>query len=320
MANVELIIQNGSKIQQCVVEEGVVWETQRRKAPGKLTFTVLKDEALGFQEGNPVIFKYNGNKIFYGFVFTKERQNNDKIKVTAYDQLRYLKNKDTYVFTNKSAVQILKTIAADFKLNFGSADDTRYYIPTLTADNKELFEIIQMALDETTANTGEVYVLYDEFGKLILNNMKDMRLNILIDEETGESFSYTTSIDNETYNKIKLVYENKKEGKREIYIAQDTNNINKWGVLQYFETIQENTNGKLKADTLLKQFNRKSRKLSVDKAFGDVRVRGGSSLPVALYLGDITVANYMVVESVKHTFNESSHLMDLQLIGGEFIA
>ena len=90
--------------------------------------------------------------------------------------------------------------------------------------------------------------------------------------------------------------------------------------MQYFETIQESTNGKLKADTLLKQFNRKSRKLSVNKAFGDVRVRGGSVLPVALYLGDITVANYMVVESVKHTFNESSHLMDLQLIGGEFIA
>ncbi|QBK26749.1 XkdQ/YqbQ family protein [Ureibacillus thermophilus] len=320
MANVELIIQNGNKIQQCVVEEGVTWETQRRKAAGKLTFTVLKDEALGFQEGNPVIFKYNGNKIFYGFVFTKERQNNDKIKVTAYDQLRYLKNKDTYVFTNKSAVQILKTIAADFNLNFVSADDTKYYIPTLTADNKELFEIIQMALDETTANTGEVFVLYDEFGKLILNNMKDMRLNILIDEETGESFNYTTSIDNETYNKIKLVYEDKKNGKREIYIAQDTNNINKWGVLQYFETIQESANGKLKADTLLKQFNRKSRKLSVNKVFGDVRVRGGSVLPVALYLGDITVANYMVVESVKHTFNESSHTMDLQLIGGEFIA
>lgn len=320
MANVELIIQNGNKIQQCVVEEGVTWETQRRKAPGKLTFTVIKDEALGFQEGNPVLFKYNGNKIFYGFVFTKERQNNDKIKVTAYDQLRYLKNKDTYVFTNKSAVQILKTIAADFNLNFGSADDTKYYIPTLTADNKELFEIIQMALDETTANTNEVFVLYDEFGKLILNNMKDMRLNILIDEETGESFNYTTSIDNETYNKVKLVYEDKKNGKREVYIAQDTNNINKWGVLQYFETIQESTNGKLKADTLLKQFNRKSRKLSVNKAFGDVRVRGGSVLPVALYLGDITVANYMVVENVKHTFDESSHLMDLQLIGGEFIA
>lgn len=320
MANVELIIQNGSKIQQCVVEEGVVWETQRRKAPGKLTFTVIKDEALGFQEGNPVVFKYNGNNIFYGFVFKKERTSNDKITVTAYDQLRYLKNKDTYVFTNKSAVQILKTIAADFKLNFGSADDTRYYIPTLTADNKELFEIIQMALDETTANTGEVFVLYDEFGKLILNNIKDMRLNILIDEETGESFNYTTSIDNETYNKIKLVYEDKKNGKREIYIAQDTNNINKWGVLQYFETIQESANGKLKADTLLKQYNKKTRKLDIKNAFGDIRVRGGSSLPVALYLGDITVANYMVVESVKHTFNESSHLMDLQLIGGEFIA
>jgi len=318
--NIELLIQAGSRIQQCVVEEGVVWETQRRKAPGKLTFTVLKDEALGFQEGNPVSFKYKGNKIFYGFVFTKERDSNEKIKVTAYDQLRYFKNKETYVYSNKTATALLKMIIADFRLSYGSADDTKYRIISKVEENKELFEVMQNALDETTASTGEIYVLYDLFGGLVLNNIKDMRLDLLIDEETGQGFKYSSSIDSETYNKIKLVYENKESGKREVYIAQDSNNQNNWGVLQYFETIQESTNGKLKAEILLKQYNKKTRKLTIDKAFGDVRVRGGSSLPVALYLGDVSVANYMIVESVKHTFNESNHTMDLNLIGGEFIA
>lgn len=320
MSYIELIIQNGSHIQQCAVEEGVVWETSRRKTPGKLTFTVLKDELLNFQEGNPVSFKYKGNKVFYGFIFTKERDGNEKIKVVAYDQLRYLKNKDTYVFTNKTSTQILKTLIADFRLQAGNIVDTKHNISTLTADNKELFEIIQDALDETTSYTNNVYVLYDDFGKLVLKNIADMKLDLLIDEESGEKFSYTSSIDNETYNKIKLVYENKDTGKREIYISQSTDSINRWGVLQYFETIQQKTNGKVKADALLKQYNRKTRKLSVNKVFGDIRVRGGSALPVALLLGDIKVANYMIVENVKHTFKESEHLMDLQFIGGEFIA
>ena len=46
----------------------------------------------------------------------------------------------------------------------------------------------------------------------------------------------------------------------------------------------------------------------------------GSLLPVNLNLGDMKVMNYMLVENVKHTFNENEHTMDLQFIGGEFIA
>ncbi|MEG0258698.1 MAG: hydrolase, partial [Lysinibacillus sp.] len=312
MAKSELIIQSGNRIFECAVEEGITWETHRKGSPGKLTFKVVKDEALGFNEGNPVRFTYEGAKIFYGFVFTKKRSNNDLIEVTAYDQLRYFKLKDTYVYSNKTATQLLKMIIADFKLNYGSADDTKYRIPSAVMDNKEMFEIMQHALSETLANAGEMYVLYDEFGGLVLNNIKDMRLDLLIDETTGEGFEYTSSIDNETYNKIKLVRENKETGKREVFIAQDSENMNNWGVLQYFESIQENVNGKIKANALLSMYNRKSRKLSVKGAFGDVRVRGGSSIAIQLYLGDVDVANFMIVENVKHTFNESEHKMDIQ--------
>lgn len=318
MSKCELIIQNGSSIQQCAVEEGIVWETARRKTVGKLTFTVLKDEALGFHEGNPVTFKYGGNKIFFGFVFTKERSNNDKIKVTAYDQLRYLKNKDTCIYENKTATQVLQLLARDFQLNLKQPADTKYVIPSAAEENKELFEIIQNALDVTTQATAISYVLFDDFGDLRLVSLGDMKLDILIDEASGESFSYTSSIDTDTYNRVKLIYEDKDKGKREVFIAQDTANQNRWGVLQYFEQIQSNKNARQMADTLLKQYNQKTRKLTVNKALGDVRVRGGSVLPIQLYLGDISVANYMIVESVKHTFKESEHTMAPVFVGGEF--
>lgn len=320
MIKSQLIIQSGSRVFDCAIEEGITWETQRKKSPGKLTFTIVKDEDLSFYEGDSVQFIYDGKKIFFGFVFTKKRSDLDTITVTCYDQLRYLKNKDTYVYENKTATQLLKMIINDFKLNYGSADDTKYRIPSMVEDNKELFEIMQNALDATLMNTGLIYVLYDDFGGLVLNNINDMKLDLLIDESSGETFEYTSSIDNNTYNKIKLVRENKKTGKREIFIAQDSSNINRWGVLQQTETLEENVNGKAKSSALLSLYNKKSRTLNVNGVFGDTRVRGGSGIGVQMHLGDLTVANYMIVETVKHTFKESEHTMDLRLIGGEFIA
>lgn len=147
-----------------------------------------------------------------------------------------------------------------------------------------------------------------------------MKTNILIDSETGENYDYTSSIDGETYNKIKLAYENEESGKREIYIAQDGQRINDWGVLQYFETMRDNANGRAKADALLNLYNQKTRNLTIKNAFGDLGIRAGSSVAVMMDLGDISIKNYMMAEKVKHTFNNGLHTMDLTLRGGEFIA
>ncbi|WP_409972939.1 hydrolase [Bacillus sp. Bva_UNVM-123] len=320
MSNIELTIQNASNIMIPVVEEGIVWETARRGVPGKLTFTVIKDEILDFQEGNEVRLKVGGQNVFCGYVFIKKRSKEGLINVTAYDQLRYLKNKDTYVYENKTASEFIKMVAADFRLNTGTIEDTGYKIASRTEDNKTLFDMFQNALDLTLENKKKMYVFYDNFGKLTLKNIESMKLNILLDEETGENFEYTSSIDSNTYNQVKLSYDNDKTSKREIYIVHDSNNIKNWGLLQYFETIQESTNGKAKADALLSLYNRKTRNLSMKNVFGNIYVRGGSMLVVKLNLDDVKVMNYMIVDSVKHTFKESEHFMDLRLIGGEFVA
>ena len=165
-----------------------------------------------------------------------------------------------------------------------------------------------------------MYVLYDDFGKLTLKGLESMRLNLLIDEETGENYDYTSSIDEQTYNKVKLTYDNDKTGRREIYIAQHGTNMNQWGVLQYFDTLQEGENGQAKANALLSLYNKKTRNLSVTNAFGDIRVRAGSMVVVMLNLGDVKINNLMLVEKCRHAFNESEHYMDLTLRGGDFIA
>ena len=150
--------------------------------------------------------------------------------------------------------------------------------------------------------------------------MESMKLDLLIDQETGENFSYQSSIDGETYNRIKLSYDNGQTGRRDIYIAEHGENINRWGMLQYFENIRETTNAKAKANALLELYNRKTRTLSIANALGDARVRGGTGVGIILNLGDQLVQNYMLVEKVKHVFYENEHRMDLTLRGGDFIA
>ena len=216
-------------------------------------------------------------------------------------------------------------LGADYTLNVGTMENTGYVITSRVEENTSLFDMIGNALDLTLANTGKMFVLYDDFGKLTLKSLDNMRVGsgdtfLMIDEESGEDFEYKSSIDSDTYNKIKLTYDNENTGTREIYIAQSGTNINKWGMLQYFDTLQKGENGQTKADALLKLYNKKTRNLKLTNVFGDNRVRAGSLVVVNLALGDMAVKNFMLVEKCTHTYKESEHWMDLTLRGGEFIA
>lgn len=321
MAKVDLYITHAGVIQSPAVTEGITWETQRAGAPGKLAFTCAPGGVQSFQEGDSVRMDVDGAPVFFGFVFKKKRNKSGMISVTAYDQIRYLtKNKDSYVYSGKTATQLIQMIVDDFRLRGGGLVNTGYTLAPTSTGDKTLLDIIQAALDETLMATGKLYVLFDDVGKLTLKDIAGMKTDLIIDAETGQDFDYESSIDGDTYNKVKLVYEDEKNGKREVWISQDSANMNNWGTLQHYEKLTNPTGAKSKADKLLELYNTKTRHLKVAGAFGDVRVRGGSSVPVRLDLGDIIVGQYMVVERVAHTFNNDEHTMDLTLRGGTFVA
>lgn len=317
---IELIIQHENTIYAPVVLDDVTWQTERKGVAGELRFSVKPDGKLNFHEGDGVRFSVDGTALFYGFVFTKKRDKDGIIAVTAYDQLRYLKNKDTYVFENMTASGILRRIATDFQLQVGELAETPYIIPSLVEENTTLFDMLQEALELTVQHKNQLFVLYDDVGKLSLQNIASLIVPMVIDSETGVDFSYTSTIDEETYNQVKLTYDNDETGTREIYMAQDSSNINQWGVLQYFDTLDDGENGAMKAEALLELYNKKVRNLSISSAFGDVRVRAGSMLVVQLDLGDMIMDSLMLVEKCTHSFSENLHTMDLRFVGGEFHA
>lgn len=318
---VEILIQN-DQVYLPVIEGTVTLEISRKGSPAKLTFTVLKDELLNFQEGNPVTFRFNGIPVFAGFVFKKRRSNSVQIDVTAYDQLRYLKNEDTLSYTNKTYTEVLKMVAADYKLQVGDVSDTKYKIPSRIEEGT-IMDALQNASDLTVMNTGILYVLYDDFGKIALQPIQKLILPIVVDADTASGYLYESGIDKNTYDKIKLAVDNDQTGEREVYILNEPTSQSKWGQLQYYEKVDGSLGRSAlseRAKILLNYYNKKQRSLTINAVLGDVRVRGGSLLVVNMNLGDIGVKNYMLVEKVVHKFSSGFHTMDITLSGirGEF--
>lgn len=316
MSNTLLTIQHEGKVFSPPVTDDVQIEWERSGAPGKLTFTTVKipNAGMSFSEGDPVCFYYDNKLVFMGYVFTKSRDREHHIKVTCYDQLRYFKNKFTYVFENKRADEIIRALCKDFNLSVGSLDNTKYVIPAIAEENSTVFDIILKVLEDTLTNTGNMFVLYDDAGKITLKDASTMFRNVLIDEDTAENFDYSSSIDDETYTSVLLYYKDD-DGNMTIYSASNPNRIAQWGTLRYFEEVKVPTVGRNKADKLLELYCRKSRELTVKDAFGSVNVRPGCLLPVKLDLGDIETNNYMLVEKVTHKFKNDNYTMDLTLEG-----
>lgn len=316
----ELLIQHDSTAYMPPVKEEVKVTTERQISPGVLEFSFV-DTGINIGNGDPVRFKDADEKeVFYGFIFRMKRDRSNIVTITAYDQIRYLKNKDTLVYENKTADGVVALIGEKYGFNIGTLANTVWVIASRVEDNVSLLDMISNALDQTLQNTGDLYILHDDFGKLNLSFLGDMYVPIMIDAETGQNYDYESSIDENTYNRIKLVYDNEDAGKREVYIAQDSSNINRWGILQYFDALQKGENGQAKADALLQLYNKETRTLTVKDAAGDSRVRGGSLVVVQLDLGDVKLQNLMLVEKCVHKYGESKHTMDLTVSGGDFSA
>lgn len=312
---VQLIVQHNGKYYDMPVQDGmkVVWE--RKNAPGKLTFTTIQDSKRKIYNGDSVTLKINGSNFFMGFIFVLKPQKDGLLDVTVYDQLRYFKNKDTYIYSKKTTTQLVRMIAKDFGLQTGTLANTKKAFSRVD-DDMSLFDIVENSLDETLMTTGKIYTLYDEFGKLRLR--EPWKVNVLIDAQTGQEYTYTRSIDDGVYNQIKLAYENTDTGTLELYVSKSSKSINKWGLLQYFEKIDDPMVAKLKGKVLLKLYNKVARTLKVTGAFGSTKVRAGCLLPVLLTIYDVKVSNYLLVDKVTHEFSNNQHTMDLELSGGDF--
>ena len=316
--NTQLLIDNRKGDIFEIPHGDIQFKTGRVGRAGSLEFNFVGgdvfSEKISIDNGNIVLLKINDKDVFYGYVF-KINNDGEKTKVTCYDQLRYLKNKDTKVFVNKKASDVLKVIAKENEIKLGSIADTKYSIPKIVGDNKEYFDIITQALQDTTVATGRLYVLRDNIGSLELLDIENTKLDIVLDGDgllTG--YGYSRDIDSDTFNRVKLVREDEENGIREVFIDQDSNNIARWGRLQYFEKVDKKMNNaqvKEIARTILKLKNKEKKSLKLE-CIGDMRCMAGYS--VYIIIQDEGIEGYYLINEATHKITENEHTMSLELV------
>lgn len=291
--------------------------TQRFDAPAKLSFEGVEDSGIAIPEGATVRLTDDGQVVFVGYVFTASRDRYGATSYVAYDQLRYLKAKQSYTFVNLPLEDIIRQIAGDFGLTVGSLAQTGYVFPSLIKEDEECLSIIFDALAQTIYQTGKIWVFYDNCGALTLVEAKDlMQTAIIGDGSMMTDYTYTRDIDSDTYNRVKLARPNKTTGRTDIYINEDTESIRKWGLLQYYDKVDENLNEAQIAQlcaAYLKYYNRVSQTLKLE-SMGITGIRAGMMLPVLVRSVQVLSVNrILMAEKVTHSWEGELHKMTVEV-------
>lgn len=293
-------------------------ETQRFDAPGRMTFNTLEASGIAVPEGSVVELRDDGVTVFRGFVFTASRDKIGNVNYTAYDQLRYLKASASYSWEAVTLEQIITQIAADFGLVVGDLAATGYTFPSLIKENETCLDIIFDALSHVIHETGKIFIFYDDFGKLVLREAKDlMQTGVIGDGSMMTDYEYKRDIDSNTYNRVKLVRPNKETGRTDVYLVEDTDNQKRWGLLQFYDKVDKNLNDAQitqLAEAYLKYYNRVQQTLTL-RGLGVTGIRAGTIIPVLIRaVEELSFNRVLLVERCTHSYEGSGyHTMDLEV-------
>lgn len=293
----------------------VTYQSSWNNGAGQLTFDYPSLKAGMFPNGSTVIFTYGSANIFYGFLFTT-KQDTKKFSCVCYDQLRYFKAKNSIIRPVCTLSEFLNTVAAAIgdRVRLGKIDSTAAKLTQYRFNNQTHLDMIYQSIEENLYTNGYWYVLRDNFGAIELRDLVDLRLPILIgDGSMGTGFDYERSIDEDTYNYIKVARDDSKTGIRNAYVSMDSGNIKSWGKLLLFDKVSADLNESqlaARANQLLQLKNRETQTLKID-CMGDARVFGGSGIRIKIAKAGLDL--WAVADQVTHNFGHNRHTMNLEL-------
>lgn len=315
----EVLIDNrDGKVYEMPVRS-VTWKTERIGKASELETELIIEDPLKYSiKSGAIVRVMDGKeKVFYGYVFKVGKGKNDTVKVTAFDQLRYLMYNDTFVIKKMTATAAITKILKDFGLKIGKLANTGTILPGIVEDDKKAFDVVVQYLDSNLVASNKNYVIFDNFGAIDLAKIDDLKIppeDFYIGENSLlYDYEYEASIDGDTFNRIKLVHDNEKTSKREVYIAQDSGNIAKWGKLQKFRKVDKNMKPaqiKELANNLLALHNREEETLELS-CLGDWRVRAGRFL--YFRIDKFGLNRYYLVDECSHEWTEGVHTMSLKV-------
>ncbi|MFJ7407064.1 MULTISPECIES: hypothetical protein [unclassified Lysinibacillus] len=318
MVGIEVLVDNRDGNIYEVPVTSLSWKTEKTGKASELNVNLLNPKPLENKIVSGAIVRVidGKHKVFYGYSFKAGFGKDSEFNIIAYDQLKYLMYEDTFVIPSMLAEKAIERICSIANLQLSSVAKTDFTAPGMVEEDKKALDVIMKYIDSTIVATNQSYVFMDDFGSLGLHNISDLVIaptDFYIGEESLlYDYDYSVSIE-DSYNRVKLVLDDKEASKRRVFIAQDSSNIAKWGQLQYYKKVDENmTSAQIESllNVLLTVHNTEKKELSL-KCLGDWRVRAGKM--VFIYIEKLGIKQLFLVEACTHDWSAKVHTMSLEL-------
>lgn len=291
-------------------------QTERIGSPATLSGEIPDVTGHVPEMGATVRLTVDGVVVFYGRIFLATLDRWGVLEFTAYDLLRYLKGNYSAFLKSCSPEDVIREVCRIYDLPVGTLETTGFKSRAQTFENESALDCIQKMIDLATVKTKQIWVLYDDIGKICLRRADNMTSDVVIgDDSLATDYTLSIDIDSDTYNYVLIHKPNAGGGVNVTKTASDTETEKKWGRLILFEDADENMNSaqmQQKADNLLKMKNRAARSMTIT-CFGVVGIRAGMMVTLNFpSMPTISSRQLVVLDAVTHTFEQSVHMMELQ--------
>ena len=250
-------------------------------------------------------------ELFRGLIMYKGHTSDNRLTFRAYDLGIYLSNnKDTFVYSNKTATEIFNDVCSRFGIPIGETAATSYTIAEMTSSKTTGWDTIADAIEQTYENTGVRYAVVAKEGKLNLYERRKNVLQYLLDLNRNIS-QYESSVSIENIRTRLKAYD-----KEDTVVAEavDSDLEAKIGMFQDIETADdEMTQAQVASmvQTDLSKVNTPEKSLTVT-CLGIPDVIAG--MGVFVRISDLEIKDSYYVEEDQHSYSAGSvYTMQLSL-------
>jgi len=323
-----LLLKNQQKYNITKLSQELLWRDSIDTLGMELSFNIAKNNDDIFiknydvtEVGDKLVLSNNGIEVFRGII-TDETINRYSKNIVAFDYAFHLNKSKTIIQFNKiRADEAIKQLCSKFNIPIGNITAISTLITKIYKDNT-IAEIIKYILDIATKELGIQYRLEMRSGKLYIEKYMDLIVKATFKPASNlAAFDVTKAIGNisrsrsiqDMKNSI-IITSSDEESTRVYASAKDDNSINKYGLLQEVQSVDDKDIAQVNniAKNQLKLLNRITENTSIELLGSDL-VRAGRILNIEEKTSGLS-GNYLVKECT-HTYNNRIHKMQLNIEG-----